>query len=941
MADTFDLGGIAPPAPGALSRVDEEEEQLMRNFGEHRLMERVQATLKAQLEAQLLAAGEELRESEEAREAARAHREEVGVALYGVQQQLAGVQSALDARGNAIGALCARRANQEAQLAALTQAFALRRGAVNEAEAQLEAFRGELDGVLDTARLVERDMEGMSGEVAQHRRVTLKVAEALRDKEKGKAAQDAYIDTLTRAVRRAGEALASYNAQIDAQREQAARSGSTMAEAGVEMETIRLEKKQLMLQWQSTSLQLRKRDEALAAIAAALRESNVELEAMGAEEGNYRKAVAGLQAVHAKVADQLEREEADLRAAEESAAALRRQMDALEARRADVAANLEFTDGETKRANVEIARLQAEIKQLDNARAAVDRSRFGIEDEVNDALSSRLTQEKASRAMLKESAKLVERMHALDMEKAEGENALAGARVDALTAAARLAAMRDQLAGINREVAEKEALAAKAETEIRQRQDAIEKKASVLDRLNRKWERMREAAERAGAAGEEAAAAMGPLAGEVQGLTQALADLRENNELLQRRWLADHTALVTHSTETEVRATRTKELASELSLLQQKALRLARALDAEGSEKKRLEGAVKGIRDDMSRINALIAKNALLKEKLEVATYSSEKAFSDTLRDMEREAAAAEARTGALKEECARLAGDLVEAERQVLAWEKKIALEKETQDALDPTVGEGELGAMEKEVRRMGLRAEALKREQEKLVSEMERAVEKRDVIAGKHRSAKAAIMSAAAAAGKGLVASLGASTRGLSSVGAVASAARGKAMEGDALTRVGLERRAAELRAEVAAKGAALEEAEAALGAAREEEARVGEALAERTAALGALEGAVARARASLRATLFDKQRLGEWAAATERMLARFLALEAGKLPSAGSGPSESAAARARLREAEAVAAAVGGVCETLQAQHWDLRDAVAKVRELSFPPALVQLL
>ena len=930
--------GVGPPPP-SLPRVDEEEEQLMRNFGEHRLMERVQATLKAQLEAQLAAVGEELRESEEAREAARAHREEVGVALYGVQQQLAGVQASLDSKSAAIGELSARRANQEAQLAALTQAFALRRGAVNEAEAQLEAFRGELDGVLDTARLVERDMEDVSSEVATNRRGALKVAEALRDKEKGKAAQDAYIDSLTVAVRRAGEALASHNAQIEAQREQAGRAGSTMAEAGVEMETIRLEKKQLMLQWQSTSLQLRKRDEALAAIAKALRESNVELEAMGAEEGNYRKAVAGLQVVHAKVADALEREEADLRAAEESAAALRRQWDALEARRADIAANLEFTDGETKRANVEVARLQAEIKALDNARAAVDRSRFGIEDEINDALSSRLTQEKASRAMLKESARLVERMHALDIEKAEGENALAGARVEALTAAARLAALRDQLAGVNREVAEKEALAAKAETEIRQRQDAIEKKASVLDRLNRKWERLREAGARGGGEGEEAAA-MGPLAGEVHGLSQALTALRENNEVLQRRWLADHTALVATSTETEVRATRTKELASELSLLQQKALRLDRALEAEGGEKRRLEGAVKGIRDDMSRINALIAKNAMLKEKLEVATYSSEKAFSDTLKDMEREAAAAEARTASLKDECARLAGDLVEAERQVLAWEKKIALEKETQDALDPTVGEGELGAMEKEVRRMGLRAEQLKREQERLIGEMERAVEKRDVIAGKHRSAKAAIMSAAAAAGKGLVASLGASTRGLSSVGAVASATRGKAMEGDALTRVGLERRAAELRTEVAAKSAALAEAEAALGAAQAEVARVGEALAERGAALAALEGAVARARASLRATLFDKQRLGEWAAATERMLARYLALEAGKLPSAGSGPSEAAAARARLREAEAMAAAVGGLCDSLQAQHWDLREAVAKVRELSFPPALAQL-
>ena len=46
-----------------------------------------------------------------------------------------------------------------------------------------------------------------------------------------------------------------------------------------------------------------------------------------------------------------------------------------------------------------------------------------------------------------------------------------------------------------------------------------------------------------------------------------------------------------------------------------------------------------------------------------------------------------EAQIATLKEDKAKLLGDILEAERQVLMWEKKIQLEKETQDALDPTV--------------------------------------------------------------------------------------------------------------------------------------------------------------------------------------------------------------------------------------------------------------
>ena len=42
----------------------------------------------------------------------------------------------------------------------------------------------------------------------------------------------------------------------------------------------------------------------------------------------------------------------------------------------------------------------------------------------------------------------------------------------------------------------------------------------------------------------------------------------------------------------------------------------------------------------------------------------------------------------AVKEAKAGLLDDIMETERQLLLWEKKIQLEKETQAALDPEVG-------------------------------------------------------------------------------------------------------------------------------------------------------------------------------------------------------------------------------------------------------------
>ena len=43
--------------------------------------------------------------------------------------------------------------------------------------------------------------------------------------------------------------------------------------------------------------------------------------------------------------------------------------------------------------------------------------------------------------------------------------------------------------------------------------------------------------------------------------------------------------------------------------------------------------------------------------------------------------------------------GEIIETERQLLLWGKKIQLEKETQAALDPELGKGEVKNMEREV--------------------------------------------------------------------------------------------------------------------------------------------------------------------------------------------------------------------------------------------------
>ncbi len=64
------------------------------------------------------------------------------------------------------------------------------------------------------------------------------------------------------------------------------------------------------------------------------------------------------------------------------------------------------------------------------------------------------------------------------------------------------------------------------------------------------------------------------------------------------------------------------------------------------------------------------------------------------------------------------------------MLWEKKILIERETQEALDPEYGQPEIKGMKKEMHRMRTRIAKLKRKQEEMIVEMERTVGKRENI-------------------------------------------------------------------------------------------------------------------------------------------------------------------------------------------------------------------
>jgi hypothetical protein len=191
----------------------------------------------------------------------------------------------------------------------------------------------------------------------------------------------------------------------------------------------------------------------------------------------------------------------------------------------------------------------------------------------------------------------------------------------------------------------------------------------------------------------------------------------------------------------------------------------------------------------------------------------------------------------------------------------------------------------MERDIHRMRMRYEAVKRDQERLVSEMERAIEKREIISMKNKSANALTVANATTTGKVVLGNKMAAT--------ATGAGTGVA------TKVGLRHRAGQLRKEIEAKLHLSDEVE------------------------------VTAIQKTINACLYEKQKGVETVSALTRLLQRLEALETGRLPPLTA--EESTKVLDKLAEAESSRNSVRRLIAQLAGAHTELAEVLNRVSQL----------
>ena len=935
-----DLGG--PPIPGGQPMTGYDEDGVDLAGGgmdpDHPLLARAQAALRKQLEDRKRDVEERIREKEaelnvrprprspasaESRsfvpsvpiwtpapnppgsprhpaQKEKKRREAVGVELYGVQQNLGKLQQQLDRTVEDQAATARARSQAESDLRQLQEWLEARALDAKEQRRAHDSHQKELDDLNATLRQVEAYNEQMKGEIATTRTATYAAEESATRLEKEKMDQDVLIDVLSENLKRLHQAHALAEAQLIAQRKETGAARATLEEAAREMEAINYEKKQLTTQWKTSLVGMARRDEALQATQEALRKQAEETTMIEAETSAYKRQIKEAEGKNEQLTQQLRKMEAEGEFLSKNIDACREKKERLMETHARLTASLEETEAHLEKAHREAKALDDETNKTEKDIAKTTAESREHDERMLANLSEQTTVEKGVQRTIDATREIRRKIKDQEMYVTTLQNDIAKTRVDVLNTQASLATLDETLAVLDAELAEKSRTVDKYEAEIKRRNDDIAKRARDVDRLNKKLEQL--------SGGDDDGENLGPMEATIKNMNKEIEQKEKENKELQRRWVNWQTELVTMVNENNELTEKTQRLKQEKTLLTARRNRLDQNLTRQKEECGQLSKAMERMRQDMVRINALRDKNAKLHDALVTDNYILETEIVGELKDLEVEAVTLESKIESRTEEKKRVVAEVVETERQIMLWERKIQLEKETQAALDPDVGGDVVGAMKKEIGRMETRYNELKKRQERLMQEMEKAVYKRELITTK-------AMLAAASGKNNSHASSAAAARGLAKAGVAPPGAKGRALRKEEATNAGVKRAVRELKKSIEQTEAEARARERSVGELEEERANAVDEIEQTEAALRELREREEELRRAHEGVERERARASLEARKNERMLERFRELEVGGTRSDGAPRLDEETVRAEFEKArhrrEKLVDAIGDIC------------------------------
>uniref|UniRef100_A0A8C4ZTU9 Coiled-coil domain 40 molecular ruler complex subunit n=1 Tax=Gadus morhua TaxID=8049 RepID=A0A8C4ZTU9_GADMO len=666
-----------PTAEGSREEEEDEEEEKIILDPDHPLVRGFQNALKNQLTRKLQRLELDLKDKNAQLKAEAKGVQELGEKVYQVQAALARRQSQLEDHHRTSAQMASDRREAQEKLEVVKKQYSRTTSEVAQERSQGEAPLPPttLPAEYPRDRGPPPVSSGPLTWPAFPRRV-----------------QDLYVDRLTKDLERVTEEAAVYEAQGAAQKRETQAVSETLSEVQLETDSLAMEKRQLLQQWDSSLVGMRRRDEAFSAMqdpgAAAVPALEGELDA-------YRRSIVREQEKNEALTLQLKRAQLDALNSTKLIAKSRARQEALQAEYSTYARTL-TEDGL-------LGEQRAELTGLGRGLEKESGVRLELEERVVTQMQKGLIHDKDA----KYSKHLAGKMATLKKErmsqlwKLEAEVAAAG--LASSEASHRLDALAVERASLEAVVSKQTRVLATSQAKVTSCMTVIERNQATVNGYNSKIQKI---------TASTGSAELTPLQMQAQALGGQLEELEASIKKEQHRWSVQQGVLVALTQERQANGEKTRKLLTQHTILQQRKLRTqSMHYEEHRREQAELAKGMSSMRGDMLKLSSLISKNDQQQQALEQDNSLMEAEFTQKLKVRPRPTCVCE---------CA----------RQVMLWERKSQLARETRAALDCDAGQGDIRAMKAEIHRMEVRYGQLQKQQERLLRESEATVERRETL-------------------------------------------------------------------------------------------------------------------------------------------------------------------------------------------------------------------
>ncbi|XP_060774052.1 coiled-coil domain-containing protein 40 [Neoarius graeffei] len=700
---------------------DEDEEEFIVLDPDHPLMKRFQAVLKKHLTRELERLDLKLREKVMEEQALKSRYEELGVELYNAQQELAKVQATLKTRQEDREKAMSNRRQVQEELENTRKEYNSMAEELREERAQLSELQSEADSLARRLLYMQEVSSDLHAEVATMRTAKNKAHTEKRQAEEQKYQQDLYVERLVKQLEKLTEQIALYEMQTLAQANDKQAAKDALAEAQLELDAMMVERKQLLQQWNSSVMELKRRDNAYNTLQEALRSANHELRVLDAELEGYRHSITLEQERNEALTVLMNRAEHKATTYRKLLTQIHTEQEALHNLHSTYTHTLQETekslDGVTMECSTRDWELTVLRKQMEK-QACV---RLELEDKIMKKMQEQLTHDNAAKQTRLLLTKTTAHIRDKEAQLSKVQNDLAAVRLEMTKVVPRVEALSHLRLQLEQEVMECNQLLSAKEAVVANLNTTIEHNQITMNVYNKKLDQIR-----ASAGNEE----LGPLEIKVRALNKQLEELRAEMKEQCHLWLWQQGELVRLSQEKQVQSSATQTLNTQLTILQQRNLRTKNEIEQEERGLVELDRHSKVLRLDMQKLSSLVNQNTQLKQELEQNNILMENSFIHTLKDAERESVEVQFHLEKLQEEKEQLLNSLVEAERQIMLWERKIQLARETRSAVESEVQKGDMHTMKTEIHHMEVCYNQLLKQRERMLREMEMAVARRENI-------------------------------------------------------------------------------------------------------------------------------------------------------------------------------------------------------------------